>query len=119
MRSSIFIHALLFLSVSYIYQDLSSYCWAQDSYGYKISAVKMVCSVNNKSLTLDIILEKELDLVCLTETWHNQSDGLLFNELTPTGYGLFDSPRPSGTNKNKFCGYPQVSLFWMSGFECL
>lgn len=44
-------------------------------------------SVNNKAVTSsDIILEEKLDLLSLVETWHKQSDGLLFNELTPAGY---------------------------------
>ncbi len=43
------------------------------------SALFNACSVNNKALILsDIILEQKLDLVCLTETWHKESDGLLF-----------------------------------------
>ncbi len=54
-------------------------------------------SVNNKAVILsDIIVEKNLDILCLVETWHKQSDGLLLNELTPAGYGLFDLPRSSG-----------------------
>ncbi len=54
-------------------------------------------SVNNKAVTLsDIIVENKMDILCLVETWHKQSDGLLFNELTPAGYGLFDLPRSSG-----------------------
>ncbi len=39
-------------------------------------------------------MEKKLDILCLVETWHKQSDGLLFNELTPAGYGLFDLRDP-------------------------
>ncbi len=61
------------------------------------SALFNVRSVNNKSVILsEIILEQKMDLVRLTETWHKESDGLLFNELTPVGYGLFDLPCSSG-----------------------
>lgn len=56
-----------------------------------------VRSINNKaSFLADIITDYNLDIICLTETWHKESDGLLFNELTPNGYGLCDSPRSSG-----------------------
>lgn len=42
------------------------------------SALFNARSVNNKALLLsDIIIEKKLDLDCLTETWHKQSDGLV------------------------------------------
>ncbi len=53
--------------------------------------------MNNKAVILsDIIVEKKLDILCLVETWPKQSDGLLLNELTPAGYGLFDVARSSG-----------------------
>ncbi len=54
-------------------------------------------SVNNKALLLsDIITDRKLDLLFLTESWHKQNDGLLFNQITPEGYGLFDLPRLTG-----------------------
>ncbi len=52
------------------------------------------CSVNNKALLLsDIIVDRKLDLLFINETWHKQNDGLLFNQITPEGYGLFDLPQ--------------------------
>ncbi len=46
-------------------------------------------SVNNKALLLsDIIADRKLDLLFITQTWHKQNDGLLFNQITPEGYGL-------------------------------
>lgn len=54
-------------------------------------------SVNNKAVTLaDIIIEEKLDILCLVETWHKESDGLLFNEITPLGYCLIDLQHSSG-----------------------
>ncbi len=54
-------------------------------------------SVNNKALLLsDIITDRKLDLLFLTESWHKQNDGLLYNQITPKGYGLFDLPRLTG-----------------------
>ncbi len=83
-------------------------------------------SVNNKAVILsDIIVEKKLDILCLVETWHKQSDGLLFNELTPAGYGLFDLPRSSGRGGGIIVLYNQqyslspVAAPLFNSFECL
>ncbi|XP_026111228.1 uncharacterized protein LOC113086548 isoform X2 [Carassius auratus] len=51
-------------------------------------------SVNNKALLLaDFIMDNKLDLFFITETWHKQDDGFLFNQLTPAGFGLIDVSR--------------------------
>ncbi len=83
-------------------------------------------SVNNKAVTLsDIIVEKNLDILCLVETWHKQSDGLLINELTPAGYGLFDLPQSSGRGGSIIVLYNQqyslspVAAPLFNSFECL
>ncbi len=73
----------------------------------------------------DIIVEKKLDILCLVETWHKQSDGLLFNELTPAGYVLFDLPRSSGRGGGIIVLYNQqyslspVAAPLFNSFECL
>ncbi len=74
----------------------------------------------------DLIVEKKLDILCLVETWHKQSDGLLFNELTSAGYGLFDLPRSSGRGGgvSLCCIIKQYSLSpvaapLFNSFECL
>ncbi|XP_026109417.1 uncharacterized protein LOC113081545 [Carassius auratus] len=54
-------------------------------------------SVNNKALLLaDFIVDKKLDSFFITETWHKQDDGFLFNQLTPAGFGLIDVSRTTG-----------------------
>lgn len=90
------------------------------------SALFNARSVNNKAVILSYtIIEKKLDLVCLTETWHKQGDGLMFNELTPSGYGLFDAPRPSGRGGGIVVLYNQkftispVVIPQFNSFECL
>lgn len=48
-------------------------------------------SINNKAQFLtDIITDYNLDIICLTETWHKESDGL-FNDLT-LGYVITRDP---------------------------
>ncbi len=83
-------------------------------------------SVNNKAVLLsDIIIEEEIDLVCLTETWHKQCDGVLFNELTPTGYGLLEIPRATGRGGgiivlyNSYININPVVIPHFNSFECL
>lgn len=54
-------------------------------------------SVKNKSASiLDHVIEHNLDIVSLTETWLSDSDQITINELTPTGYQLHHVPRPKG-----------------------
>lgn len=90
------------------------------------SALFNARSVNNKTMILsDIITDSKLDLVCLTETWHKESDGFLFNELTPAGYGLFDLPRSSGRGGgiivlyNNQINISPVAVPQFNSFECL
>ncbi len=83
-------------------------------------------SVNNKALLLsDIITDRKLDLLFLTESWHKQNDGLLFNQITPEGYGLFDLPRLTGRGggiivvHNLQFNISAVRVPQFTSFECL
>lgn len=83
-------------------------------------------SVNNKALFLsDFILDKKLDFLFLTETWHKENDGLLFNQITPVGFGTLDLPRLSGRGGGIIVVYnlqfkiSPVSVSQFSSFECL
>ena len=56
-------------------------------------------SVRNKVLSLkDYTVDRDIDLFALTETWlePGDNDGVLFEELTPTGYKFLHNPRSSG-----------------------
>lgn len=83
-------------------------------------------SVNNKALLLaDFIMDKKLDLFFITETWHKQDDGFLFNQLTPAGFGLIDASRTTGRGGGIIVVYKlqhkmhPVSVPPFKTFECL
>lgn len=43
-----------------------------------------------------IILNKKLDVFCISETWHQQNDFLNLNLCTPPGFTYLDKPRAIG-----------------------
>ena len=46
----------------------------------------------------EMILEKEIDLLCLTETWlREKGDEVAIDEMTPPGYTLHSRPHLTGT----------------------
>ena len=54
-------------------------------------------SLTNKSLLInDHIIEKRLDFMCLTETWHKPADYYVLNEACPPGYNYMEKARSSG-----------------------
>ncbi|XP_041958625.1 uncharacterized protein LOC121717966 [Alosa sapidissima] len=56
-----------------------------------------VRSLNNKALLLhEIILDKTLDFLCLTETWQNPHEFITLNQATPSGYSYIQKPRSCG-----------------------
>ena len=51
-------------------------------------------SSNNKADNIaDYILEQDLDICCLTETWLNSDDTVTIGELFPNGYEIISVPR--------------------------
>jgi len=55
-------------------------------------------SVVNKSLAIaDFILDQDLDILCITETWlkDNGATSYCISELTPPGFSFIHVPRPS------------------------
>ncbi|KAA0714666.1 Transmembrane protein 255B [Triplophysa tibetana] len=44
------------------------------------------------------IMDNKLDLLFVTETWHKQDDGLLFNQLSPVGFGVSDVSQSTVTS---------------------
>jgi len=52
------------------------------------------CSINNKGLVLcRTIIDKELDLLVITETWHEGPESAALKRYTPTGYKCVDAAR--------------------------
>ena len=50
-------------------------------------------SVRNKAdLIRDYIIDRDLDIVCITETWLSTSDTGVINALTPEGYNFRHLP---------------------------
>ena len=42
---------------------------------------------------IDLIMEHELDLLVITETWLHSSDDAKMKEITPDDYKLYSNPR--------------------------
>jgi len=55
-------------------------------------------SARNKTTDIsDMIIEKNLDLIFITESWiHETGDDVIKAELTPSGYKILNKPRMSG-----------------------
>ncbi len=54
-------------------------------------------SISNKSLILnEFITDKQLDLLCITETWHKPLDYFSLNQITPPGYSYLENSRSEG-----------------------
>ena len=46
------------------------------------------------------ICDEKLDLLLLTETWHERSDSVVLKNVTPSGYKYLDAPRPLPPDTN-------------------
>lgn len=68
-------------------------------------------SITNKSCLIhDHILENCLDLMCITETWHQPDNFFTLNESCPLGYNYLQKARSSGRGGG-------LSLFHRSDLE--
>ena len=55
-------------------------------------------SLRNKSLQLcDYIIEHDIDVMILTESWIRDDEHVIIGESTPPGYSFLNTPRPTGT----------------------
>lgn len=52
-------------------------------------------SLNEKSIFVhDYLLDKDIDILVITETWLGVEDPVIIGECTPSGYVFFNCPRP-------------------------
>ena len=65
--------------------------------GIVIGLLNVQSAVRKALIINDLIVEKSLDILVLTETWlHECGDELAIKEMTPDGFVFFHSPRSSG-----------------------
>jgi len=51
-------------------------------------------SVCNKTTSIsDFVIDHDVDILCITETWLSTNDTVIIGELTPTGYSFLNHPR--------------------------
>ena len=52
------------------------------------------CSIINKTETIvDFILEHDLDILSITETWLKSDDSFSVSNVTPPGFSILSCPR--------------------------
>lgn len=83
-------------------------------------------SINNKTaLITDTILDRKIDILCLSETWHKDNDYLNLNMCAPSGYKYIDVPRASGKGGGLAAVFASnisldvIDAPTVSSFECL
>ena len=55
-------------------------------------------SIRNKTVSVhDFVLENELDILFITESWLGRDDSVIIGELTPPMYSFINVPRPNST----------------------
>jgi hypothetical protein len=68
-----------------------------DSQNSKLMDVRLwnAQSVRYKCTALsDYVMEYDIDIMAITETWLKESDNVIIGELTPPGYSFINVPRP-------------------------
>lgn len=85
-----------------------------------------VQSLSNKAcLIQEHVQDKDLDIICLTETWHQPNSFSVLNEACPPGYNYLERARSSGRGgglaviSKDHLGLCPVALPVLSSFECL
>lgn len=59
------------------------------------------CSIGNKSALLcKTLIEKRMDLLLITETWHESSTSVSLKRVTPAGFCCVDAARPLASDTN-------------------
>jgi hypothetical protein len=64
------------------------------SFGFVFGCVN-ACCVGNKAATLSrAVVDEQLDIFVVTETWHEDSQSTTLKRITPPGYRCIDAARP-------------------------
>ena len=85
---------------------------ARSAKNLKISLVN-TCSIRNKTTDIsEYVVNSNIDVCLMTETWLKSRDAVIRAELKPTGYNFKDSPRPSGRVGGG------VGIMFKSGIKC-
>ncbi len=88
----------------------------------KIELFNAQSLTNKSSFIQDHIMEKGLDFMCLTETWHQPEVYSTLNEFCPPGYSYLEKARTTGRGGGLAVIYrQQVELYplpTLSSFEC-
>ena len=52
-------------------------------------------SIGNKTISVyEYLLDKDVDVFVITETWQGEEEPVIIGECTPSGYSFFNFPRP-------------------------
>ena len=74
-------------------------------------------SINNKvEDLLNLQIEQRIDVLFLTETWHDD-DSICFKRLLLQGYSVVDCPRPRVHGDSLRCNHGGVAIVTVPGFQ--
>jgi len=66
-------------------------------------------SIGNKSTTINsTIVERKLDMLLLTESWHTSHDDIALRRCVPAGFTYVDAPRPSDGSRQNHGGVAAI-----------
>ena len=89
----------------------------------KIALINARSLANKTFLLNDFFTSRELDFMCLTETWIHAGESIAFSEILPPGCTFLSSPRTTGKGGGVACVYKssfhcrQIPSVTFSSFE--
>lgn len=97
-------------------KSVNNFNLANDSINFSLINIR---SINKKSsIIYDLLTSNQLDLFCITETWHESSDSPALLSSIPSNYSFFDVPRPAlFPLSHKHSSYGGVCLIYNKKFS--